>query len=224
MAANCGVSFGLCAVRVTLLDELGNVQDVENNSYVTDKGVSVALSPDVEQGTTFSRKNGCGCSLSRFRTPDIFNFWTFTFEDGALEPELEALLLANTGVTAITDGANGTVGVAKGATSNDCGEASVGVGFEFWTKHIVGGGIDGTLPYVHWVFPFTQWQRGDNTAEEDFMANQVTGFSSTNQLWGQGPYGDGPPDASDISDYGYWKTNDPLPTAACAAATVEPGS
>jgi hypothetical protein len=223
MAVACGVSFGVCAIRVTLLDELGVVQDVADNSYVSDKMTSVQMSPDVEQGTTFSRKNGCGCSLARFRTPDIFNFWTFTFEDGALEPELEALMLANTGVHTIVDGSD-VVGVGKGVSDSECGEASVGVGFEVWTKHIVGGGIDGAFPYIHWVFPFTQWQRGDNTAEEDFMANQLTGFSSTNQMWGGGPYNDGPPDGSDISDYGYWKTPDTLPTAACGATHVEPGS
>jgi hypothetical protein len=54
------------------------------------------------------------------------------------------------------------------------------------------------------------------------MANNLTGFSSTNANWGAGPYGDGPPDGSDISDYGYWQTDDALPTAACGFATVEP--
>ena len=222
MAVNCGVSFGICMLRVTLLDAEGNVEDVDNNVYVSDKITSVSLSPDIEQGNTFSKKNGCGCSLARFRTPDIFNFWTFEFEDGALEPALEALMLANTGVHTILDGTADVVGVGKGVTESECDEASVGVALEFWTKHIVGGGLDALRPYIHWVFPFTQWQRGDNTAEEDFMANNLTGFSSTNANWGAGPFGDGPPDGSDISDYGYWQTDDPLPTAQCGYQTVEP--
>ena len=38
--------------------------------------------------------------------------------------------------------------------------------FEFWTKHIVGSGQDGIHPWIHWVFPKTVWQLGDNTFEE----------------------------------------------------------
>lgn len=220
MAVNCGVSWGICAVRVTLLDADGNVADVPSNSYVSDKVTSIAMSSNIEEGTSFSRRNGCGCSLARFKSRDVFNWYEFAFEDGALEPAMQALMLDE---DTITDGSD-VVGVAFGGTDVDCSAGDIGVALEFWTQHIVGAGRDGSYPYVHWIFPLTIWARGDNTAEEDFMANAVTGFSRSNEQWGQGPYGDGPPDGSPIPDGGYWKTADSPPTAACGLASVEPSS
>jgi len=219
MAVNCGPSFGICALRVTLLDENGNV-DAGSNSYVTDKQVSLAFSPNIDTGNTFSLRNGCGCSLSRFKSEDVFNWWEFTFTDGALEPQLTTLMV---GGTTITDGAD-VVG-QHFPEALDCDEARRQVGLEFWTKHIVGSNVDGTYPYIHWVFPASVWQYSDNTAEEDFMNPVLTGFSRSNALWGGGAYGDGPPDGSDVGSEGaYWKTADTPPTAACAVASVTPGS
>ena len=219
MAVNCGVSFGVCAIRITTVDAVGNVVGLTDNSYVSDKAVSIGLSPNIEAGNNFSLRNGCGCSLARFKANDVFNWFEFAFADGALEPEMMALML---GAETIVDGVD-VVGLAfPGAL--DCNDDEPAVALEFWTKHIVGSAQDATLPWVHWVFPKTVWQLGDNTAEEDFMSNALNGFSRTNENWGDGPYGDGPPDSQDISEGGYWKTDVDPPTAACAAADVTPGS
>jgi len=220
MAVNCGVSFGLCRTRVTQLDGLGNVVDAVGNSYVSDRMVSIGLEPNIEQGNTFTRRNGCGCAISRFKVNDIFNWFEFTFEDGALEPEMQAMML---GSDTITDGAD-VVGLAFGSALA-CDDDPPAVALEFWTQHLdENGGLDEFHPYIHWVFPYTSWQLGGNTAEEDFMANALTGFSRSNARWGQGPYSDGPPDGQDIRNGAYWKTDEALPAADCAAADVEPGS
>jgi hypothetical protein len=214
MAVNCGVSFGLCAVRITRVDAAGNVI-AGNNSYVTDTQLSVAVTPNIETGNTVSVRNGCGCSVARFKFNDIFNWWEFTFADTALEPEMMSMML---GASTIDDGAD-VVGLAfQGALA--CDEDEPAVAFEFWTKHIVGSGQDGTFPWVHWAFPKTVWQFSDNTFEEAAASPTLTGFSRTNAQWGDGPYGDGPPDSQDISEGGYWKTDVDPPAAACAAANV----
>jgi hypothetical protein len=219
MAVNCGPSFGACGARVTLLDEVGNVE-AGSNSYVSDKLVSLAFSPNVDTGSTFSLRNGCGCSLARFRSEDVFNWWEFTFTDGALEPELTTLMV---GGTTITD--SGDVVGQHFPDNLDCAETRRQVALELWTQHIVGSSKDGTYPYVHWVFPMSVWQWSDNTAEEDFMNPVLTGFSRSNSLWGGGPYADGPPDGSDVGPEGaYWKTADTPPAADCAIAAVTPGS
>jgi hypothetical protein len=219
MAINCGPSFGLCAARITLLDDLGNVA-AGNNSYVTDKQISLAFSPNVDTGNTFSQRNGCGCSLARFKAEDIFNWWEFTFTDGAIEPVMMALML---GSTSILDGAD-TVGLHF-PSALGCDEARPMVALEVWTQHIVGSNKDSAFPYIHWVWPATVWQMGDNTAEEDFMNPVLTGFSRSNPLWGSGPYADGPPDGSDVGPEGaQWKTADLPPVADCAIAAVTPGS
>ena len=56
-----------------------------------------------------------------------------------------------------------------------------------------------TYPYFHWVFPSTTWVFGDNTFEEGPAQPTLNGTSQTNGNWGDGPYGDGPPDGQDIS-------------------------
>src|SRR5262245_47129376 len=139
MAVNCGVSFGLCAVRVTKVDADGVAVGGAGNSYVTDKPISIGLSPNIETGNTFSLRNGCGCSISRFKSNDIFNWFEFTFADGALEPEMVALML---GQDLIADGGD-QVGMHFGGAL-DCGDDEPAVGLEFWTKHIVGSSQDAT--------------------------------------------------------------------------------
>ena len=214
MAVNCGVSFGVCAIRVTKVDSVGNVV-AGNNSYVTDKPISVALNPNIETGATFSVRNGCGCSIARFKANDTFNWLEFAFVEAALEPELQAFLL---GAATIEDGSD-VVGLAyPGALA--CDEDEPAVAFEFWTQHIVGSAQDATFPWFHFVFPKTIWQLGNNTFEENIAQPTVNGFSRTNTNWGDGPYADGPPDSEDISEGGWWKTDVDPPVAVCAAAAV----
>lgn len=214
MAVNCGVSFGLCAVRVTRVSAAGNVI-AGQNAYVTDKPLSITLTPNIETGNTFSVRNGCGCSIARFKSADTFNWFEFTFVQAALEPAMQAFLL---GAETIVDGAD-TVGLAF-PSSLECDEDEPAVALEFWTQHIVGSGQDGQFPWFHWVFPKTVWALSDNTFEEDIAQPSLSGFSRTNQQWGDGPYGDGPPDGQDIREGGYWKTDQDPPAALCAPVSV----
>jgi hypothetical protein len=212
--ANCGVSFGVCTVRLTRVDSRGSVI-AGDNSYVTDKALSVAVNPNIETGNTFSVRNGCGCSLARFKAPDTFNWFEFVFTQAALEPEMMAFLL---GSPVIEDGAD-VVGL-NFEGELPCDEAEPAVAFEFWTQHIVGSGQDSQFPWFHWVFPRTIWQLGDNTFEEAIANPVVNGFSRTNTLWGQGPYSDGPPDGQNVEEWAFWKTDQDPPTAECAAQPV----
>lgn len=214
MAVNCGVSFGLCRVRVTRVDSNGNVI-AGNNAYVTDSALTITVSPNIETGNAISVRNGCGCKISSFKFPDTFNWWEFQFSDTTLEPVMEAFML---GASTIEDGAD-TVGLAY-PSSLACDEDEPAVALEFWTKHIVGSGQDATYPWVHFVYPMTIWQVADNTFEEAAGTPSLTGFSRTNGNWGDGPYGDGPPDGQDISEGGYWKTDVEPPSAECAAVAV----
>ena len=107
MAVNCGPSFGACRMRVTKLDEVGNVV-AGSNSYVSDKLVSVGVNVNKETGNTFTARNGCGCNLARFKAADTFNWFELAVASKALEPALLALML---GATPITDSGD-TVGIA----------------------------------------------------------------------------------------------------------------
>lgn len=219
MAVNCGVSFGICAIRLTKVDVTGAVSSDLINSYVSDNPISIGVRPNYEEGQAFSLRNGCGCSIARFKATDTFNWWEFTFNMGALEAEMLAMML---GTPTIENGADVVGQAFVGAL--DCADAEPAVALEFWTQHIVGSGQDAAYPYMHWCFPKTVWRLGDNTFEEGIAQPVVEGFSRTNQLWGNGPYGDGPPDSQDISEGGWWKTADALPVADCAGAYVVPSS
>lgn len=214
MSVECGISFGICVVRITRLDDLGNVIAGEN-AYVSDKAISVAVNPNIETGNTFSARNGCGCSLARFKSPDTFNWFDFVFTQAALEPEMLAFLL---GQDTISDGAD-VVGL-NFSSAQDCADQQPAVAFEYWTQHIVGNAQDSTLPWIHWVFPRTLWQIGDNTFEEALAQPVVNGFSRDNELWGRGPYGDGPPNGDSVTEFAVWKTDVDPPTAECAAQPV----
>ena len=59
MAFNCGVSFGACLVRITRVDENGNVIAGEN-TYVTDK-------PDLASGSTRTSRRATLLGAQRLR-------------------------------------------------------------------------------------------------------------------------------------------------------------
>ncbi len=214
MAFDCGVSFGACLVRITRLDSNGNVI-AGNNAYVSDKLISVGVTPNIEAGNSFSVRNGCGCGVARRKFPDTFNWWELSLNTAALEPEMQAFML---GAETITDSGD-VVGLAF-PSALSCEESAPAVAFEFWAENIVGSGKSADYPYFHWVFPSTTWVMGDNTFEEGPAQPTLNGTSQTNSNWGEGPYGDGPPDGEDISEGGYWATSDELPDAECAAQAV----
>ena len=214
MANVCGPSWGACLLRVTRLDVNGNVI-AGDNSYTTDAVASVGVNPNIEAGQNFSVRNGCGCKIGSRKFPDTFNYMDLTLTLAQVEPQLIAFL---TGSATIVNGSD-VVGWA-GASALACDEQSPKVAFEFWAENGEGSGLNSTYPYWHWVFPASTWTLGDNTFEEGPAQPTLTGQSQTNGNWGEGPYGDGPPDGEDISEYGVWATDDTLPTAECAAQSV----
>jgi hypothetical protein len=214
MASVCAVSFGVCLFRVTRVDDNGNVI-AGDNSYVTDSVQTVTLAPNLETGNDFAVRNGCGCGIASRKFPDTFKYWDLTVQLAKREPILESFLL---GSNAITNGAD-TVGLAF-PSALACDEANPLVAVEWWSEAGVGSGLDAQYPYYHWVIPASFWQLGDTTFEEGPGPASFTGSSQTNGNWGEGPYGDGPPDGEDISEGGYWATDDSLPTAECEAQAV----
>lgn len=214
MAVTCGVSFGVCVARITKVDAQGNVV-AGNNSYVTDAISQITLNPNKETGESVIVRNGCGCGIASKKFPDTFNWWDLTFNGVKLEPALEVLLL---GGASIDSGAD-VVGVAFPGTLA-CDDAEPAVAFEWWTENQVGSGQDGTNPWIHFVIPAVVWSKGDETFARAALEPPYVGFSRTNTQWGDGPYGDGPPDGEDISNGGWWLTPDTPPTAECALQPV----
>jgi hypothetical protein len=214
----CPVELGICAARLTRLDSLGNVAAGPNNSWVTDKIQSIQITPEVLTGADRDMVNGCGCVVATFKDKDRLKRFTFQFVDGAFEAGMHEMLL---GATLVTDGGQ-TVGVdVAGQLFCDDPQAP-GVALEFWSKAITADHQNPTYPWVHYVFPWTEWQYAQNQAQNDFNPNALTGFSRRNPLWSHGPYSDQPAPITGI--FGKFLTGSAIPTAACGYATVAPAS
>jgi hypothetical protein len=195
---------------VTAVNAEGDPAGIADNAYVTDSVTSISVTPNIETGNTFAQRNGCGCKVASFKSNDTFNWFEFSFQNSKLEPALMNLLL---GSDTIVDGTDVVGQAFLGAL--ECDEEEPAVALEFWTQHIVGSGQDSIHPWIHWVFPKTVWQLGDNTFEEGIALPTVNGFSRTNTAWGDGPYGDGPPGSTTIEEGGWWKTAVDPPAATC---------
>jgi hypothetical protein len=210
-------------MRVTLLDELGNVADQENNYWVTDKLVSIAVNPEVEAGADLTLKGGCDCIIGTYRGPDLFKRHTFEVSIGALEFGMMALMLGATPILEGTD-PDDVIGLI-GPNQVSCADAPPpNVALEVWSYAWEDDHQNEGLPYIHWLWPLTRWQVGPATLGVDFFQPALTGFSQSNPLWGAGPYDDDP--GVDVGDgpYAVWLTDTAPPDAECAYGTITPSS
>lgn len=218
MAVECGPSLQLCAVRVTLLDGLGNVSDAEDNSYVSDLLLSMAVNPEIQAGANTILTGGCDCTVADYRGTDKLRRFTFVMGTAAVEPGLEALLIG----ADVVDDAGDIIGLTWPGPV-ECGSTVDAVALEFWTKHWVGDAQDPVWPWFHHVYPSTSWQIGPQAFANDFAQPTINGFSRQNLVWGNGPYGDQPV-GFDFSRGGYYLTVEDPPTAECGFQHVVPGS
>lgn len=217
MSVECGNALQICAMRVTLLDSLGNVADQADNMYVSDKVIEIGQQADLKPPTESELDGGCDCTFGTYRGNAKLRRWLFALSRGAIEPGLIAMM---TGHTTISD-ASDPIGVSW-ADSSACATGEVAVAFEFWMKHWVDDAQDATWPWWHHVYPSTTWQVGDNTFGLQLGPNVLNGFSRTNLAWGQGPYGDGP--GVDIRRGAFFLDDVDPPSGFCGFQSVTPGS
>lgn len=217
MAAPCGVSLHVCNIRITVLDEVGNVADLDDNFYVTGKATSVQVTPTIETGADITLTGGCDCVVASYRGTDKLKRFEFEMNIATLEPAMVAMMV---GGTILVDGAD-DVGVAW-PSALECGDVEPAVAFEFWTDHWNGDAQDPDYPYIHHIYPQTRWQIGQQQYQNDFAQPTLTGFSRQNLVWGNGPYNDGP--GAPVPNGGWFYSDVVPPTPVCAAQTVEPSS
>src|SRR5215216_5980306 len=129
MATECLVIRGLCRVRATLLDAVGNVSADTDNSWVSEGLVSLAISPQITEGDNGVLKNGCGTKVASFQDDDVRDRYNLTITDSLNEPGLRSMLLTE---TLIVDGADiiGTSSPDQSATGFEANR----VALEFWLK------------------------------------------------------------------------------------------
>lgn len=221
MASICASSILACGMRVTLLDEVGNVAAQANNYYVTNALVQLTVNPNVQTGAEPILQGGCACIIASAKFPDLLKRFDFEIALGQLDPQLISLM---TGGALISSGGN-AIGMDWPDSGISCGaDTPPKVALEVWSYVWEGNQQNTVLPYWHWVWPLTQWQIGQSVLNgSDFFQPALTGFSLGNPVWGHGPYGDDP--GTVIGDLGsVWQTATAPPSADCAYGTVTPSS
>ena len=226
-AVPCGVSLGVCRLRITKIDATtGCVLSEADNSLVIEDMATVTVTPAIDAGVDSTLINGCGCKIATYKAPDILKRYDLTITVPKKSAALESMLLDS---PVLFD--DSTIPVPVGVafpTALGCDESQIPVAIEFWTKHWEDDAQDSDLPWIHWVYPYSIWSPGTQTAQNDFAQPDFTGFTRTNACWGDGPYGDGPESTYgapfDISTGGWFYTPTDPPAADCDFATVTPAS
>jgi len=215
-APKCLAIIKLCAVRVTLLNTDGTPSD-SGDYYVTDKTVSLGFTPDISTGQDREIRNGCDCIVASSKAQDILKRFTFTLDRGNLEPGLEAMLLAQ---EAIVDADDSVIGVNFSSDLGACAQAAVAL--EGWASAEALDHPDPDYPWLHFRWPWTQWQIGPGTLSADYFQPQVTGFNRANPEFGD-PYNDLPASGTGVITndfFGYWYQAEDPPTAVCGVQQI----
>lgn len=217
-AAKCLSSIGLCAVRVTLLDETGAPA---GDYYVSDKLIDLGFTPVVSEGQDREVRSGCDCIVAASKAPDILKRFTFSLNAGLIEPALIAMLLGQQAILDADDPDN-VIGVNWLLDQLACGGTQANVAIEGWAKATDVDHPDPDYPWFRFRWPSTQWQLDANTLNADYLNPALTGFSRANTEFGD-PFNDMPSDGTlilDVPFFGFWLQHQDPPTAQCGLQTI----
>lgn len=220
MAASCGTSVNLCAVRFTRLNPVtGALSPGPNNSFVTTALASLGFDPEVDEGDSRVQRSACDCVTVQMKAEDILLRWNLELNLQQLAPGLEEML---TGGALITDNAvpANPIG-ANFALPLACGTQAPAVAIEAWTKAWLNDAQVAATPYIRWFWPYTKWRKAAGTLEADFQTPQYVGFTRTNTNFSlQAVYGDVPAGAVITAGGGWWFDSQLPPTASCDYKTA----
>lgn len=206
MSAECLAAIHLCRIRVTRLTASGAPAPGPNNVYVSDKGISLGLTPVITAGADRELIGGCDQILASWKGDDKLKRWDLQLDVGKLEPALVEMLTGSPAISSAGDV------IGNWWTEQQFAGAGPLVAFEGWMDAIEDDHPHAVFPFWHWVWPATKWQFGPQTLQNDFLQPRLNGFSRGNTLWGDGIFGDYPEAAEPLG--GYFLTA-LLPAAEC---------
>lgn len=212
MQQSCGGSVQACAMRVAALEIDGVPLPGATNLYVTDAFAKLEAAAVKTKGADIEILNACGQPSILFKDRDRLKRYDLTLEMINTDPEFENML---TGGELFTSG-----GFTIGGSVPKVGaiEAPWGVSLEVWSKHIVGGDIDGIWPYIRWVLPRSYWDAPDKIMWDDnAMPRNFVGYTTENQNWFNGPANDWTFSSDRSIAWAYTKT---IPTPSCGAQAL----
>lgn len=227
--ALCFNPIKICALRVTLLSNLGDVAGGSNNFAVSQVETKLGYTADTDKGKDLYYRDGCDGPLAAYKSPELLKRFTLALETIGLDPALLALL---TGASVLDDGAGNIVGAEFALQDCPTDPTPPLVAVEAWSYAYVCDAQSATTPYVYTLFPMAQFQAsGDWSMEVDFQKPAYAGFTRRNTQWGHGPYGGitqgaaGGPIYDTVSGAPLsFATSTAPPAAYCGLQTVTPSS
>lgn len=184
-----------CLFRVARLDVDCSPAQGTNGGYVTAGLASITASPDVEEGTVFEPKNGCGAIMFTYENADRIKRFNLSGELLFFDHEAMELMFGGTVITGASGGpfAGETIGWAA-PNYNDA--PPNGVYLEVISQRIGEGAgdcvtSDGGFPtHQGTIFGKVRLTLGESTFEEDVARLTFTGKATANPALFDGPFDD----------------------------------
>ena len=229
MTAVCPDSIKICALRVTLLDQLGNVAAGPHNYVSTNRESQFQYTGVIDRGKDLFYRNGCDAPLANYKSPDLLRRFDLTVDLFGPIPTFQSLLL---GAPVLEDGAGAPVGFEYALQDCPTDPTPPLLAVEAWAWSWDCDAQVPATPYWYYVFPAVQWATDQpNILQTDLFQPKLTGFTRRNPLWGHGPYGGvvqgaagGPDFDSTTGGPAVFLTSTAPPAADCDFGTVVPGS
>lgn len=191
MANSCGRSLKACVTEVTKLTQDGSPAIGPKNGYRTGDMVTLTMGSEFSDDDDFEMRGASGDICLRYFALGPFKRLSLNLELCSADPELHALLIGETPLTA-----GNAVGMRwpKIGQAAGCGNTGYfGVSIQVWTLHVrANGELDPNFPYIRWVIPRTFWRPDERVFENAPMAHKFTGNGEENGEWLDGPNNDWP--------------------------------
>lgn len=229
MTAVCLDSIKICALRATLLNNIGDVAAGPNNYVSTNRETKFGWTADTDKGKDLFYRNGCDQPLAAYKSPELLKRFTTALDTFGLEPAVQSILL---GATVLDDAGGFPVGFEDNLQVCPADPTPPLVAIEAWSYAIDCDAQDAVTPYWYHLFPMTQWQEnGEWSLETDFMKPVFGGFTRRNNQWGHGPFGGivqgaagGPIYVQSSGAPAHFLTSTAPPAAICGFGTIAPSS
>lgn len=221
----CIGQYQACALRASRLAADCTPLGSADNIVVTSALVTMTATPDVEEGTKYEPKNGCGTIPWTAEGEDIIKRWNIDLQLIMFDFELIEIV---TGSELIIGGAaspwpNKNVGFASRGPN---AATFPGASLEIFVKNSKEGGPCGPAgenpPYTRHIFPRCKLRVSDRTFEDAAAILRLQGWSTANSEWGQGPVPDEwPSDDDNPGDSPYTSVfAEDIPQVGCGYVTT----
>lgn len=185
MPTICATPFKVPRIRVTQLDDCGNVVEGECSTVVSDGTITVEIAREYEDREDFFKKNGDGVFCVTETDPPILKWINVTLTMCNVDPQLVRLLA---GEEVLEDDA--VPPNVIGFRNTQGASATVNAAFELWTRTTGSSNCGtGVTRFGYMLFPWTiEGTISDLTLENGAADFVLTFRTQQGSPWGVGPY------------------------------------